>query len=164
MPRTRQGGQRGGTTGTPYPNRTDIGNQPNLPARVATGQTYGKAQSQLQAQQAVPMAPPRLALPTPGAGGGAIPPPGAPTAPGVQPPVQGPLPGSLGALHRPTERPAEPVTAGAPVGPGPGPEAIPQGPTSPQNTNLSRMLAQVAQSSGSAAVSQLAQRAQAAGQ
>lgn len=37
------------------------------------------------------------------------------------------------ALDRPTERPQEPVTAGAPMGPGPGPEVlgmpmVPQGP------------------------------------
>ena len=161
MPRTRQGGARGGTPGTPYPNRQDLASQPSLPARVATGQTYGKAQSQLQAQRAVPMAPPRLALAPPGAANGAQVPA---SGPGAVPGISGPMPGAAGPLHRPTERPSEPVTAGAPVGPGPGPEAVPQGPTSPQNTNLSRMLAQIAQSSGSAAVSQLAQRASAAGQ
>lgn len=37
-----------------------------------------------------------------------------------QQPIQ--LPG----FSRPTERPAEPVTAGAPIGAGPGPEAVPQ--------------------------------------
>jgi hypothetical protein len=70
----------------------------------------------------------------------------------------------MGDLHRPTERPSEPVTAGAPIGAGPGPEAIPQGPSSPANTNLSTMLGQLAQQSGSNAIAQLAQRAQAAGQ
>lgn len=163
MPRTRQGGPRGGTPGQSYPNRTDIGAQPNLPARVATGQTYGKAASQLEAQKVVPMAPPRLVLPpaaSPALAGGV--PSGLPGE-SVAPPA--PIaPGAAGDLHRPTERPTEPVTAGGALGAGPGPEAIPQGPTSPQNTNLSRMLAQIAQSSGSAAVTQLAQRASAAGQ
>lgn len=164
MPRTRQGGDRSGTPGQAYPNRTDIQQQPSLPARAAPGQTYGKATQQLNAQKIVPMAPPRVVLPPPVA-----PPSGPPGAApqlsaGAAPPSPGPAPGQLGDLHRPTERPNEPVTAGAPVGAGPGPEAIPQGPTSPQNTNLSRTLAQIAQSSHSQAVNQLAQRASAAGQ
>src|SRR5205823_1455053 len=144
MPRTRQGGDRGGTPGKIYPHRTDIANQPSLPARAATNQTYGRAQSQLQAQKTVPMAPPRLALPQPVAppsGAGTAPVTGSPGAVPILPP---PVPGGAGDLHRPTERPDEPVTAGAPIGAGPGPEAIPQGPTNPVNTNLSRMLAQIA--------------------
>lgn len=163
MPRTRQGGSRNGNPGTSYPNRTDLGSQPSLPARAATNQTYGNAQSQLDAQRTVPMAPAPLSLPPPNPAGGPgspSPQPGSPAAP-QQP---GPLPGAAGDLHRPTERPGEPVTAGSPLGAGPGPEALPQGPTSPQNTNLSRMLAQIAQSSGSQAIQQLAQRAAAAGQ
>ena len=36
----------------------------------------------------------------------------------------GPVPGSLGGLADPTARPLEPITAGAPMGAGPGPEAI----------------------------------------
>lgn len=35
-----------------------------------------------------------------------------------------PGPGELGPFDRPTERPQEPVTAGLPVGAGPGPEAL----------------------------------------
>lgn len=164
MPRTRQGGDRSGTPGQNYPNRTDIQQMKSLPARAAPGQTYGKAQQQLQAQKIVPMAPPRLALPTPVSPSGPAGPAPAPS-PGAGPLLSpGAAPGAAGDLHRPSERPQEPVTAGAPIGAGPGPEAIPQGPTSPTNTNLSRMLAQIAQSSGSQAVNQLAQRAAAAGQ
>lgn len=161
MPRTRQGGPRGGTPGQTYPNRTDIQAQPNLPARAATGQTYGKAQSQLEAQAAVPMAPPRLALPqAPTTAQG-----GMPVSGGAPPQIsQGPAPGALD-LHRPTERPGEPVTAGAPVGAGPGPEALPPGPSNPVvNNNLSSLLASIADSTGSDAVRALAQHAQAAGQ
>lgn len=39
------------------------------------------------------------------------------------------------ALHRPTDRPQEPVTAGVPVGPGPGPEALSQPITPPPQTS-----------------------------
>jgi hypothetical protein len=63
-----------------------------------TGQTYGEASRQQASQRAVRPGPP--------------PPPGA----GVQ---AGPLP-----LTRPSERPNEPVTAGIPMGEGPGPEAL----------------------------------------
>lgn len=43
----------------------------------------------------------------------------------VQPPPQG------GLFAAPSSRPAEPVTAGLPVGPGPGPEALPAMPEGP---------------------------------
>jgi hypothetical protein len=62
--------------------------------QAATGQTYGKATEQMNAQRAVPMGAP-------------------PTE------VQRPVPGTLGSLTRPTERPAEPITAGANFGAGP---------------------------------------------
>lgn len=151
---------RSGTPGTAYPNRTDLGKQPSLPARVATDQTYGKAQSQLQAQAMVPMARPSVPMAPPAPGG----PPAAPPPAGGPPPPPAIPPGGFGDLHRPSERPTEPVTAGAALGAGPGPEVIPPGPSSPANTNLSQMLAQIAQSSGSAAVAALAQHAASAGQ
>ena len=81
-----------------YPNRTDLRNTAKLPAKAATGQTYGEAGKQIAAQRAVPMAAPPTAV-----------------APTATPRVS---PGSLGPLNRPTERPMEPVTAGAPFGPG----------------------------------------------
>jgi hypothetical protein len=62
--------------------------------QAATGQTYGKATEQMNAQRAVPMGTP-------------------PTE------VQRPVPGTLGSLTRPTERPMEPITAGANFGAGP---------------------------------------------
>lgn len=90
-----------------YPNRFDLQNPAKKVARMAaTGQTYGEATRQLEAQKAVPMAAP-------------------PTEPIPQP-------GSLGELTRPTERPDEPATFGSMVGAGPGPEALGIGPTVPQ--------------------------------
>ena len=81
-----------------YGNRTDLQNPTNkMAVTAAPGQTYGEAGAQRAAQQAVPM--------------------GTPQAPVI-------APGSLGNLDRPTERPTEPVTAGNPLGMGPGAEAL----------------------------------------
>jgi hypothetical protein len=78
--------------------------------QAATGQTYGKATEQRNAQRAVPMG----------------------TPPTEAPQIQRPVPGTLGALTRPTERPMEPITAGANFGAGPNAIAagipIPQSP------------------------------------
>lgn len=84
-----------------YSNRSDLRNSAKLPAKAATGQTYGEAGKQVAAQRAVPMAAPPTDV--------------APTATPQQPRV---APGSMGPLSRPTERPNEPLTAGAPFGPG----------------------------------------------
>lgn len=80
-----------------YPVRSDLRNT----ATAATGQTYGKATEQLNAQRAVPMAPSPMTAPT-----------GAPQQ-------AGPIPGSLTPLFSPTQRPLEPITAGANFGAGP---------------------------------------------
>lgn len=105
MPR---GGARRGTPGTTYANRTDLNT--SLPKTAAPGQTYGSGAAQMRAQTAMPM--------------GAQPPPApaGPPAPPGQPPVQ---PGQFGPLDRPTDRPGEPLTAGAPIGPGPNSPALP---------------------------------------
>jgi hypothetical protein len=90
-----------------YANRTDLNNAINrVPMSAATGQTYGKAKEQMDAQRAVPMG----------------------SGPTDVSQIQRPVPGTLGSLSRPTERPSEPITAGAPFGAGPGPAAsgIPQ--------------------------------------
>jgi hypothetical protein len=84
-----------------YSNRSDLRNSAKLPAKAATGQTYGEAGKQMAAQRAVPMAAPPTDV--------------APTTTPQRPRV---APGSMGPLNRPTERPNEPVTAGAPFGPG----------------------------------------------
>lgn len=104
MPR---GGRRAGRSGTAYSNRSDLTRSAPLPTNAPTGQEYGKATQQLEAQQAVPMA------------SGPLNTGGAPVArPSAPPPVR---PGELTAFDAPSERPDEPLTAGAPFGPGPGP-------------------------------------------
>jgi hypothetical protein len=109
VPRSRRGGRRSGTPGKAYSQRTDLQRNPgpNQPIRTATGQPYGVAQQQREAQQAVP-------LPQ-------APPPPKPRAAPVQ---TAPLPGELPPLNAPTDRPSEPLTAGIPFGPGPGPEVL----------------------------------------
>lgn len=78
-----------------YPNRSDLR---NVARQAATGQTYGKATEQMEAQRAVPM--------------GRSPVEARPSRPR-------PKPGGLGPLNRPSERPEEPITAGANFGAGP---------------------------------------------
>lgn len=163
MPRAKKGGMVPGRQGQQYPNRTDLSAQPSLPARVATGQTYGKATQQLQAQRTVPMAPqpvvPSIGSPSPtqGSPGGGSPSP----APGLSPIP----PGAFGPIDRPTERPHEPVSAGAKLGPGPGPETIQQPLQAMQQANsVSSVLQKAAASFPSALLQQMAARAQAAGQ
>jgi len=152
---------RAGDPGTNYPNRSDLNTQPNLPVRVATNQTYGKAQAQAQAQRTVPMAPPPTLMGPPG---GAPPgPTGSPAGGPAAPPPPGIPPGAFGDIHRPTERPLEPVTAGAALGPGPGMEAL-QGLPDQGTTQLSGLLSAIAQSSGNSALAQLAAKAAANGQ
>ena len=79
-----------------YPNRSDLRGG-KVAKQTVTGQTYGQATQQMEAQSAVPMA----------------------SAPTDRPVV---APGSMGAFDRPTGRPEEPVTAGASFGPGPTPQ------------------------------------------
>lgn len=78
--------------------RTDRGQ----PQRQLTGQPYGEAQAFQEQQTQAPMAS------DPGPAGV----PARPSAPAVSRPMPTPL-------SAPTERPNEPVTAGAPIGPGP---------------------------------------------
>jgi len=90
-----------------YPNRTDLNNPAKKLAVTTTpGQTYGEAGAQRRAQQAVPM--------------------GAPQAPQVAPQQQQRQPLPVTPLNAPSERPDEPVTAGNPLGAGPGMESLPQ--------------------------------------
>lgn len=102
-----------------YSNRTDLNNPAQKIARTAaTGQAYGKATEQLNAQKAVPM--------------GASP---ADAAPATGPSV---APGGLGMFSRPTDVPAEPPTAGVNFGPGPSMRdaGLPVVPTPQDNTLL----------------------------
>lgn len=114
MPR---GGARNPKPGGTYPNRTDLsaGSKP-LPPTAVTGQPYGAAKAQLDAQKITPM------------GGTPMPAPPAPATP----PGPSVFVGDHGDPLRPSERPAEPVTAGLSVGAGPGPEVLPSTPASAQ--------------------------------
>lgn len=96
-----RGGKRTGTPGVAYGNRTDLN-----AAGPSAG--YGQRVAQERAMQALPVAPPP-APPRPNAP--------ASTRPGTPGPIDAPI-------DAPTARPDEPLTAGAPVGPGPGMEAI----------------------------------------
>ena len=95
-----------------------------MPVQAATGQAYGQAKAQLEAQRAVPVAPPPAATPM-----------------GDPAPVQG-APGPPVPLDAPTGRPGEPLTAGAALGPGPGPDVLPRVPegVDPDLANLAKQL------------------------
>lgn len=68
---------------------------------------------------------------------------------------------SFGAFDRPTERPDEPLTHGAPVGPGAGPEVIPGLGGAP--AGMAGLLRTIAGAVGSSDLEQLAQRAESLG-
>lgn len=148
MPRSR-GGPRAGTPGQSYSNRTDLNTNRTLPVKAAPGQVYGQAAAQEAAQRAVPMGPP----------GAASGPQGAPQGLQGASPIP---PGAFGDIHRPTERPMEPVTAGAALGPGPGPEAL--GPGANPGNNVSDLLQKAAGATGSNLLMQMAQNARSVGQ
>lgn len=77
------------------------------PIRATPGGTYGDVKAQEDAQAAIPLP--------------------AQQQPQVLAPRPAPAPVDFGPFNRPTERPDEPVTAGLPIGPGAGPEAIAYG-------------------------------------
>lgn len=112
MPR---GGVRQGKAGRPYSNRTDLTASTGKPLPIQTPPStqYGQAAASRRSQAVVPLAPqaaapPANPAPAPSTGAGPAPVP----------------PGGFGDPLRPTDRPDEPVTAGLPMGPGPGPEAL----------------------------------------
>lgn len=105
MPR-KAGGKRQGRQGVAYANRSDLNSDRKQAVQVAAGQPYGERAALEQAQRAIPL-------------------PAAPPVSAAPPP---PAPGSFGAFTRPTEVPNEPLTAGLPIGPGAGPEALASAP------------------------------------
>jgi hypothetical protein len=118
MPR---GGKRDGKVGKAYSNRGDL-NGPTQPAKAPTGQTYGQAGAQMQAQKAMPLPNVHQVAVKRGADGrisGVDVPAATPPEP-----TGGPPPGSLGPLSAPTARPGEPLTNGIDSGPGAGAEAM----------------------------------------
>lgn len=98
------------------------------PMRAPTGLPYGDAGKLMAAQQAVPL-------------------PDTTPDPGSPPPVM---------LHADTQNPGQPVTAGAAMGPGPGPEVLgPQGQGMPTGGQVAQALARVASSDSSGVFAQL---------
>ena len=93
--------------------------QPGIqPVQTPRGQEYGAAKAQAEAQAAQPVAglpgvPNQSQLPGGGRAGGAS-----------ERTQVGPPQGMLPRLSDPTARPNEPITAGMPLGPGPGPDAL----------------------------------------
>ena len=106
-----RGGSRTGTPGKAYANRSDL----HQPVKAAPGGEYGSVTALKSAQKIIPLpdaqaptTPPAVPQPSPvtGSGGGGV-----------------VAPGDIN-FEAPTARPNEPVTAGLPVGPGPGPEVL----------------------------------------
>jgi hypothetical protein len=115
---SNRGGRRSGSVGKKYSNRSDMNDgRVVLPPSAVTGQTYGAAKQQLDAQRQTPMASaPAPSAPAPSAG----PVPGAAPMPGP-PPV---MPGEVTPINAPSLRPDEHPMTGASVGPGGGPEVL----------------------------------------
>lgn len=102
--------------------RTDGG--PGQAVRALPDAKYGENRDYQAQEQGAPLAkqPETPTPPPPSAQVPAGPPPdqAAQPAPPPGPPLTG--------FNAPTDRPGEPVTAGSPLGPGPGPQAAAQGP------------------------------------
>lgn len=145
MPRTGRGGARQGTIGQAYSNRTDL--NASMPVAAQTGQDYGQAAAQQAAQRAIPVAsqPVQGVQSNPITQGVNQQAPAQPQTITGQMPQQQVYPGELKFDH-PTDAPEEPITAGLPIGDGPGPEALHT--FTPQ---LTRTLAQMASAPGASA-------------
>jgi hypothetical protein len=118
--------------------RTDTGQG----ARYMAGGEYGEGQEMMDLQTSAPMSKAPEVRPSRGRAA-QVP---APQGPGVTP------------LFAPTERPDEPITAGAPFGPGPGPQAQ-QRPAG----RLAETLGKLAQSDDSGTLAAWARMAQGRG-
>lgn len=105
-----RGGKRQGTPGRGYSNRTDLGVTPNMTQNTAAS------------------------------GGMTAPAPVSDRQTAPQP--QGPTrsPDDTPMLTDPTTRPGEPITAGMPMGPGPGPEVLGMDPRAAETAKLKRWL------------------------
>lgn len=131
--------------------------------QAAPGQAYGESQDQIQAQNVIPLPNVANASPaTPTAGA----PPQAPGVAGgndlsaVLAAASGMVP-PQGSLFGGTNRPGEPITAGMPMGPGPGPEAM--GPQRAHMRTVAETYRMLADITGSPLYRQLAQEAAAQG-
>lgn len=111
-----RGGARTGQPGRNYPNRSDLAGQP---AQAPKGQTYGDAGAQLASQSVTPVA-------------------GSPSGAPAASPMPGLAPGEIPGLTDATGMPNEPITAGLPMGPGPGPEALTMAKPGPEELSVLR--------------------------
>lgn len=118
------------------PRRTTQNGAPAAPLTAPRGGPYGEGERALESQRRIPV--PSGPPPVPGASGagaargpGPSTPPTAVGGPGLDPRLQ--MMAAMQAasrmrppqsLYSPTQRPQEPITAGLPVGAGPGPEVI----------------------------------------
>jgi len=105
-----RGGPRTGSVGGQYPNRKDmrVPGAPIGPSNLPASAQYGQGVQQAQGLRVTPAGPPS-SPPSPQGGGQG------------QPML---APGDVPGLGDPTANPNEPVTAGLPIGPGAGPEAL----------------------------------------
>ena len=137
-----------------FAKRTDGGIATQVQS-VAPDQGYGDAQQQHQAEATAPMA-------------GTNPlPPAAQAQSGQQAPASAQAaPYSGGAFGAPSTRPNEPVTAGAAIGPGPGPEVLPSPPgdqNAPATGAMTQLLSRLMATDTTGVLSALLQQAQARG-
>ena len=109
-----RGGPRQGKDGAAYQNRTDLNNR-KIPVQAATGQQYGAATAQKNAQSIIPMASGPL-----GIGSN----PAQPQQANVPPPLTGSAPGTMPDLFGPTNNPSQHFMTGVNAGPGQGSEAL----------------------------------------
>lgn len=142
-----------------YGSKTQSGAPAQAPV-APPGQTYGEGERQLESQRRMPL--PSGSPPIPGATGGAGGAGPAGPAPAPQMPMAQKMARALqameamnpgGNLYQPTQRPSEPITAGMPMGAGPGPEALSTG---DRTTRTLQLLADV---TGDPRFAQLADRA-----
>jgi len=137
---------------------------PAQPPKAAQGLPYGQGQQMQDAQRAIPLPDNRKATsqaigqpaspspaPSPGGGGGS------PLDQAVAAAAIAPDP--TGGLASPSTRPDEPITAGLPIGPGAGPEALAR--AKAQKASVASFFAIAAETFGNDPVlAAMAQRAQ----
>jgi hypothetical protein len=105
-----RGGPRQGSVGKQYPNRSDLSapGKQITPSNVPKSSQYGQGAAQSRALKAAPTSGPPARM--------------APQQGGANPAAL--APGSIPSLSDPSARPDEPVTAGLPLGAGPGTSAM----------------------------------------
>lgn len=132
--------------------RTDGGPGAKQVMSAAPDQAYGAQTDQMNQQRVAGL-------------GGQTPLPPAPNVAQSAPQAPQAPPYAGGAFNAPTNRPGEPVTAGAPIGPGPGPEALNFQPVQPGagTGQMTQLLQKLSPTDTTGILGQLLQAAQARG-